>query len=96
MIDPVLTQTTITLNLAEHAMREILLQAKAHDVSISVSVVNACGQLIHMSHMDNAPLLCREIALNKALTAVSFGIPTHKWSERLELCSPAVRQGLPL
>lgn len=58
--------------------------------------INACGQLIHMSHMDNAPLLCREIALNKALTAVSFGIPTHKWSERLELCSPAVRQGLPL
>ncbi|WP_212632057.1 heme-binding protein [Pseudomonas sp. KB-10] len=87
---------TLSLALAMRALQAALDKALSTQVSISIAVVDAAGHMLHMAHMDGAPLLCRDIALNKARTAVSFGLPTNAWQERLERCSPAVRQGLPL
>ncbi|WP_161867706.1 GlcG/HbpS family heme-binding protein [Pseudomonas yangonensis] len=87
---------TLSLALAMQALQAALDKALSTQVSISIAVVDAAGHMLHMAHMDGAPLLCRDIALNKARTAVSFGLPTNAWQERLERCSPAVRQGLPL
>jgi uncharacterized protein GlcG (DUF336 family) len=77
------------------------LQAALHEVErasvrVSIAIVDAAGQLIHMAHMDGAPLQSREIAQGKALTAVGFGISTAAWAQRLPRCSAAVQQGLPL
>ncbi|WP_437882222.1 GlcG/HbpS family heme-binding protein [Pseudomonas sp. LRF_L74] len=89
-------QTSLTLDLAMQALQAALATAKENQARISIAVVDASGQLIHMAHMDGAPLQSRDIALNKALTAVGFGVSTSAWQARLEKCSEAVRQGLPL
>lgn len=87
---------SITLPLARHALQAALDKATELSVRISVSVVDAAGHLIHLAHMDGATLQSRDIALNKALTAVGFGFSTSAWEARLESRSAAVRQGLPL
>lgn len=89
-------QHTIGLPLARHALEAALDAAEAASLRISVAVVDAGGQLIHMAHMDGAPVHSRDIALNKAITAAGFGVSTSLWTSRLEHCSPAVRHGLPL
>lgn len=87
---------TITLPLAMRALQAALDKATELSIRISVSIVDASGNLIHLAHMDGATLQSRDIALNKALTAVGFGISTSAWEERLTTRSAAVRQGLPL
>ncbi|SEI48260.1 Uncharacterized conserved protein GlcG, DUF336 family [Azotobacter beijerinckii] len=87
---------TVTLPLAMQALQAALDKAAELSVRVSVSVVDAAGHLIHLAHMDGATLQSRDIALNKALTAVGFGFSTSAWEARLESRSAAVRQGLPL
>lgn len=87
---------TITLPLAMQALQAALQEADRASVKVSIAIVDAAGQLIHMAHMDGAPAPCREIAQGKALTAVGFGISTGAWAERLKHSSAAVQQGLPL
>lgn len=89
-------QTSLSLELAMQALQAALARAKAEPVTVSIALVDAAGQLVHMAHMDGAPLQSRDIALNKARTAVGFGIATSAWQARLEQCSSAVRQGLAL
>lgn len=58
--------------------------------------MDATGTPIHTSHMDGAPRTSQAITLNKAITAAGFGKSTADWSARLQKCSAAVQQGLPL
>jgi uncharacterized protein GlcG (DUF336 family) len=44
--------------------------------------------------MNGAPLHSMDIALDKAYTASSFGLPTSQWTEALKHHSAAVGQGL--
>ncbi|HZX50864.1 MAG TPA: heme-binding protein [Pseudomonas sp.] len=90
------TQTSISLALAMQALQAALNEAGSLEVKVSIAILDAAGNLLHMAHMDGAPGLSREIARRKAATAVAFGVPTAAWEERLQQCSPAVRQGLPL
>jgi uncharacterized protein GlcG (DUF336 family) len=46
--------------------------------------------------MPGAPLHSVDIAIDKAYTAVSFGLPTHQWTDVLQSHSVAVQQGLVL
>lgn len=96
MNDLLLQHTSLSLALAMQALQASLDKAISVKVNVSIAVVDKAGHLLHMAHMDGAPLLSRDIALNKARTAVNFGLPTQAWQQRLEGCSPAVRQGLPL
>lgn len=88
--------TSLSLTLAMQALQAALDKAAEHQAHISIAIVDAGSQLIHMAHMDGAPLLSRDIALNKALTAASFKVSTSSWQTRLAPCSAAVQQGLPL
>ncbi|MCU9947706.1 GlcG/HbpS family heme-binding protein [Pseudomonas sp. PDM13] len=90
------TQTHLGLTLAMQALQAALDAAAEHGARVSIQVVDAAGLPIHSAHMDGAPDPSRAIALNKAVTAAGFGIATHAWQERLDGCSAAVRQGLPL
>ncbi|WP_236531136.1 GlcG/HbpS family heme-binding protein [Pseudomonas syringae] len=91
----ILTQSCLTLDLARHCLNATLQKASELNVRVSIAIVDVGGNLIHMAHMDGAPLQSRDIALNKALTAVGFGISTSQWQSRLERCSTAVQRGLP-
>ena len=70
--------------------------AEHSDLRVSLVILDAGGQPVHSAHMDGAPRPCQAVALNKALTAAGFGVSTQVWEERLQKCSAAVRDGLPL
>ncbi len=63
---------------------------------INVAVVDASGVLASFLRMPGAPLHSVEIAIDKAYTAVSFGLATSQWSAVLQQHSSAVREGLVL
>ena len=87
---------SLSLPLAMELLLAAVKEAQRQNVSVSIVLVGPAGEIIHSAHMDDAPFLSREIALNKALTAASFKASTSSWQKRLAACSEAVRQGLPL
>jgi uncharacterized protein GlcG (DUF336 family) len=64
--------------------------------SVNVAVVDASGLLAAFLRMPGAPLHSVDIAIDKAYTAVSFGLPTHQWADTLQGHSAAVREGIVL
>ena len=44
-----------------------------------IAIMNEAGHLKAYHAMDGAPFVSEEIAINKAWTVASFGIPTHAW-----------------
>lgn len=65
-------------------------------VRVNVAVVDASGVLAAFLRMPGAPLHSVEIAIDKAYTAVSFGLATSQWTDALQQHSAAVRDGLVL
>lgn len=63
---------------------------------VNVALVDAGGVLAGFLRMPGAPLHSVEIAIDKAYTAASFGLPTARWTEVLQSHSAAVREGLVL
>ncbi len=78
--------------LAQAAARE----AERLGVRVNVAVVDASGVLAAFVRMPGAPLHSIDIAIDKAYTAASFGLPTGRWHDVLAGHSEAVRQGLVL
>ena len=89
-------QPSLSLDLAMRALPAVLAEARSLQVRISVSIVDASGQLIHLAHMDGAPALSRDIAHDKAYTAASFGLATSRWEAELAGAPASVRSGLAL
>lgn len=87
-------QLSLSLELAQQAMSAALAEAHRLGVRVSLSIVDASGQLIHLAHMDGAPAPSRDIAHDKAWTAAGFGLATSAWEERLASMPPSVRDGL--
>lgn len=69
-------------------------EAVSIGVKINVAVVDSSGVLAAFLRMPGAPLHSVEIAIDKAYTAVSFGLPTHLWMGVLKSHSPAVQDGI--
>jgi uncharacterized protein GlcG (DUF336 family) len=47
--------------------------------AMCIAITDEAGQLKAFHAMDGAPHLSIDIAINKAWTATSFGLPTHVW-----------------
>ena len=78
-----------------------MVQAAAHwaeesGIRVNVAVVDAGGNLMSFLRMPGAFLHSIDIAIDKAYTAASFGMPTGAWAEALDKHSPAVREGIPM
>jgi uncharacterized protein GlcG (DUF336 family) len=73
-----------------------MLAAQDMGARVNVAVVDASGLLAAFLRMPGAPLHSVDIAIDKAYTAVSFGLPTHKWADALQSHSDAVREGIVL
>src|SRR6202045_1133777 len=67
---------SISSELAQKMADAALAKARALGVSENVAILDDGGNLKAFSRMDGAPILCIEIAQNKAYTAL-FGVPTH-------------------
>ena len=81
---------------ALQAVGAALEAASALGVSVNVAVVDAAGVLAAFVRMPGAPLHSIDIAIDKAYTAASFGLPTGQWHEALATHSAAVRDGIVL
>ncbi|MEY4729690.1 MAG: hypothetical protein RL020_848 [Pseudomonadota bacterium] len=90
------SQHVIGWAAAHAAVAAAVKAAVAMDVRVNVAVVDASGVLAAFLRMPGAPLHSVEIAIDKAYTAASFGLPTSRWTDVLAQHSVAVREGLVL
>lgn len=88
-------QFVITFQAAHLALGAAAQAAEALGIKVNIAMVDASGVLAGFLRMPGAPLHSVEIALDKAYTAASFGLPTSQWTKVLKNHSPAVQQGLP-
>lgn len=87
-------QATIAWQAAHAAAVQAVRHAQAMGLAVNVAVVDASGVLAAFLRMPGAPLHSVEIAIDKAYTAASFGLPTSQWHAELQTHSAAVREGI--
>ncbi len=79
---------------AQTAVAAAVQAAQAMGARVNVALVDASGVLAGFLRMPGAPLHSIDIAIDKAYTAASFGLPTARWTEVMQSHSVAVREGL--
>lgn len=98
-INPVLcsvAQRAIDVLTASDATRAAVARATGMGIAVNVAVVDNSGVLAAFLRMPGAPLHSVDIAIDKAYTAVSFGLATSQWHAALQTHSAAVREGIVL
>lgn len=93
---PAVEHFQVSSEAAECAAAACARYARSLNVAVSVAVVDKGGHLIAFLRTDGAPFHTRGIAEDKAVTAVSFGIPTRALAEAVHGQAEPVRSGLQL
>ena len=70
----------MSLAVAELVLAEVKAQASVRGLQLAAVVVDRGGNLVAAARMDHAQLGASSLALDKAVTAVSFGMPTAAWT----------------
>ncbi len=79
---PDLVQTPdMSLEVAEKLLADVKTNASARGLRLAAAVVDRGGNVVACMRMDHAQLGAGSLALDKAVTAVSFGRPTAAWTE---------------
>ena len=89
----VVKKYSISSELAQRMVDAAVAKAKEIGVSENVAIVDDGGNLKAFSRMDGAPILCIEIAENKAYTAL-FGISTQELFNFIK-GDPSLLAGIP-
>jgi len=85
---------TATLGAAQRAVAAAVEEAERLAVDVCVAASDSAGQLLAFARMDRAPLLCVQLAQDKAYSVASFGgLPTNEWWRLLE-SEPALLHGI--
>jgi uncharacterized protein GlcG (DUF336 family) len=88
------TERTITFGAARQVLDGAMQQASSMGVQVCVAVADRSGHLVAFGRMDGAPLLCAQIAQDKAYTVAAFGgVPTHEWWDMIQ-DEPPVLHGI--
>jgi uncharacterized protein GlcG (DUF336 family) len=81
-------QIVTTATIARNAALELIVAARnaCRDIGIEVTiaVTDAGGHLKAFERSDKAAFLTADVAIDKAWTAASFGLPTQTWSAIIE------------
>jgi uncharacterized protein GlcG (DUF336 family) len=88
------SQPVIGWEAAAAAARAAVANAESSGILINVAVVDSGGNLAAFLRMPGAFLHSIDIAIDKAYTAASFGLPTSQWHAALQQHSDAVREGI--
>src|SRR5207249_9437287 len=75
----VVTKHSISSELAQKMVDEAVSKAREIGVTENVAILDDGGNLKAFRRMDGAPILCIEMAQNKAYTAL-FGVSTQDFS----------------
>lgn len=84
----------LSMAAARLALDVALQHASVHGWRVSVAVLDAGGHLLAFGRSSGAPLHTIDLAQDKALTAVSFALPTADVGKRLRDAPEHVRQCL--
>src|SRR5438128_12407578 len=90
----VVKKHSISSELAQKMVDEAVAKAKELGVAENVAILDDGGNLTAFRRMDGAPILCIEMAQNKAYTAL-FGAPTEEFFKFIEH-EPALLAGIPI
>ena len=70
---------SIALDSAQKIVEHALTSAHQQGLEVCVAVVDRAGHLLSYVRMDRAPLLCGQLAQDKAYTVAAFGLASHEW-----------------
>lgn len=70
----------MSLAVATSLLHGVVTHADSQGICLAAAVVDRGGNVVASLRMDNAQLGAMSLALDKAVTAVSFGHPTRAWS----------------
>src|SRR6267378_6307412 len=89
----VVKKHSISSELAQQMVEKAVAKAEEIGVSENVAILDDGGNLKAFSRMDGAPILCIEMALNKAYTAL-FGVSTQDFFNFIK-GDPSLLAGIP-
>src|ERR1700685_1021272 len=89
----VMQKHSISCELAQKMVDAALVKAKELGVTENVAIVDDGGNLKAFGRMDGAPILCIEMAQNKAYTAL-FGVSTQEFFNFIQ-GDPSLLAGIP-
>ena len=89
----VVKKHSISSELAQKMVDQAVAKARELGVTENVVILDDGGNLKAFSRMDGAPILCIEIAQNKAYTAL-FGVPTDDLFNLIK-SDPSLLAGMP-
>src|ERR1700757_746615 len=89
----VIEKHSISLELAQKMVNAAVRKAKELGVSENVVILDDGGNLKAFSRMDGAPILCIEMAQNKAYTAL-LGVSTQDFFDFIKT-DPSLLAGIP-
>jgi uncharacterized protein GlcG (DUF336 family) len=75
---------SITRSAATALVEAARQLAQDQSLAVTIAVTDAAGHLKAFERADGSPFLTADVAIDKAWTATSFGLPTHVWSAILE------------
>jgi glc operon protein GlcG len=85
---------SVTLAAAQRAIAAAVVEAEKLSVDVCIAATDSAGHLMAFARMDRAPVLCSQIAQDKAYSVASFGgLPTAEWWRLLE-SEPALLHGI--
>jgi len=89
----VVTKHSISSELAQKMVDEAVTKARELDVTENVAILDDGGNLKAFRRMDGAPILCIEMAQNKAYTAL-IGVSTQEFFNFIQ-GDPSLLAGIP-
>jgi uncharacterized protein GlcG (DUF336 family) len=89
----VVKKYSISSELAQKMVDEAVAKARELGVAENVAILDDGGNLKAFSRMDGAPILCIEMAQNKAYTAL-FGVSTQDFFNFIQR-DPSLLAGIP-
>src|SRR5260221_4738758 len=89
----VVTKHSISSELAQKMVDAAVAKARELGVTENVAILDDGGNLKAFSRMDGAPILCIEMAQNKAYTAL-FGVSTQDFFNFIQR-DPSLLAGIP-
>jgi len=89
----VVTKHSISSELAQKMVDEAMAKARQLGVAENVAILDDGGNLKAFGRMDGAPILCIEMAQNKAYTAL-FGVSTQDFFNFIQ-GDPSLLAGIP-
>jgi glc operon protein GlcG len=85
---------SLTLEAAQRVVAAALEEAEKLAVDVCIAATDAAGHLLAFARMNRAPILCAQIAQDKAYSVAAFwGLPTSEWWRLLE-SEPALLHGI--